>query len=55
MLKISWVKYTLLLLALFLVFYGVYITVNLELSRGTVIIVAGFGLIILTQFDWGGD
>ncbi|KUQ82692.1 MULTISPECIES: hypothetical protein [Enterobacter cloacae complex] len=53
MLKISWVKYTLLLLALLLVFYGVYITVNLELSRGTVIIVAGFGLIILTQFDWG--
>ncbi|WP_454779537.1 hypothetical protein [Klebsiella michiganensis] len=53
MLKSVWIKSSFLFIALAFILFGVYTTFSLDSTRGTIIIITGFGLIILTQFDWG--
>lgn len=52
MLKHSLVKNTMFFIALALILFGVYATFTLSATRGTIIIGAGLGIMVITQFDW---
>lgn len=52
MLKIKWIKVLLFLIALSLIGAGVIVTLSTGPTEGTIIIVTGFGLMVLTQFEW---
>lgn len=52
MLKNRWVKNSLFFLSLAFICFGVYATVKLGAAGGTIIIATGFGIMIMTQFEW---
>lgn len=52
MLKKKWVKNFLFFIALALIGAGVTVTLTIGATEGTVVIVTGFGLMVLTQFEW---
>ncbi|EMS8793246.1 hypothetical protein ACTLKO_000252 [Enterobacter ludwigii] len=52
MLKHTLVKNILFFMALALILFGIYATFTLSATRGTVIIGAGLGIMVITQFDW---
>lgn len=52
MLEKKWFKNFLFLLSIVLICIGVYSTLNHGPASGVVIIATGFGIIIITQFDW---
>lgn len=52
MLKKKWVKNLLFFIALALIGAGVFVTLIVGATEGTVVIVTGFGLMVLTQFEW---
>ncbi|VDR30120.1 Uncharacterised protein [Raoultella terrigena] len=52
MLEKKWFKNFLFLLSVVLICIGVFSTLNYGPAAGTVIIATGFGIIIITQFDW---
>lgn len=53
MLKKKWVKNLFFFIALALIGAGVIVTLTIGATKGTVVIVTGLGLLVLTQFDWG--
>lgn len=52
MLKRKWIKNVLFFIALALIGAGVIVTLTTGATEGTVVIVTGFGLMVLTQFEW---
>lgn len=52
MLKEKWIKNLLFFIALAFISAGVIVTLTRGATEGTVIIVTGFGLMVLTQFEW---
>lgn len=52
MLKKKWIKNALFFIALALIGAGVIVTFIRGATEGTVVIVTGFGLMVLTQFEW---
>lgn len=52
MLKKKWVKNLSFFIALAFIGAGVIVTLKLGATEGTVVIVTGFGLMVLTQFEW---
>ncbi|WP_241328718.1 hypothetical protein, partial [Escherichia coli] len=52
MLKNKWIKNFLFFIALLLIGAGVIVTLTIGATEGTVVIVTGFGLMVLTQFEW---